>query len=50
MAAEPVDNSNGCTGGFTAPDGQNTWPYKADERPIHHPMDYTSDEINREVA
>lgn len=30
--------------------GENMYPYKDDEKPIHHPTDYTSDEVNREVV
>lgn len=40
----------GWSGGHVHPDGSNVWPYKVDERPVHSPMDYTSGEVNREVA
>lgn len=38
------------SGGFTAPDGSNVYPYKVEGRVLHSPMDHTSAEVNREVA
>lgn len=37
-------------GDWTNSNGQNIFPYKDDEAVVHHPMDYSSHDVNQDVA